>query len=104
MRGGVELQTSERRSDRARWADLKLVVDALADTGVPVLVNGDAFTRSSGERALVETGAASVMVARGALLNAHEVFTAAPSGAGGAGPDGGEAGVAGAREAGPPTP
>ena len=74
----------DRRTDRARWADLRVVVEALADTGVPVIVNGDAFTRASGEQSLVETGAASVMVARGALVNAHEVFTA-PQSAGGEG-------------------
>lgn len=53
----------ERPGDRAHWADVTPIVDALR---VPVLINGDVFVHGDIARARAATGASSVMIARGA--------------------------------------
>ncbi|CAN0090489.1 unnamed protein product, partial [Heterosigma akashiwo] len=56
--------TAER--DRALWEELRPVVDAV---GVPVVANGDCYTRGMMAEVRRRSGCASVMLARPALYN-----------------------------------
>ncbi|KAF2295726.1 hypothetical protein GH714_033741 [Hevea brasiliensis] len=60
-------RAADRPRDPARWSEIAVVVSALS---VPVIANGDVFDYGDFERIEVATGASSVIVARGALLNA----------------------------------
>ncbi|KAG2443352.1 hypothetical protein HXX76_001714 [Chlamydomonas incerta] len=62
--------TQQRPRDPAHWAPIKLVVDALAPSGVPVVANGDVFTWEDAQRVKSETGCAAAMIARAAMWNA----------------------------------
>ncbi|MDD2966352.1 MAG: tRNA-dihydrouridine synthase family protein [Desulfovibrionaceae bacterium] len=53
-------------SGEARWADIAALVACLR---IPVIASGDLFTAQDGVRCLKETGAATVMYARGAMNN-----------------------------------
>ncbi|XP_078444484.1 aldolase-type TIM barrel family protein isoform X5 [Wolffia australiana] len=57
----------------AQWSEIAAVADALS---IPVIANGDVFEYEDFGRIKQATGAASVMVARGAMWNAS-VFSAA---------------------------
>ncbi|XP_058010372.1 uncharacterized protein LOC131183793 isoform X3 [Hevea brasiliensis] len=63
----VNIRAADRPRDPARWSEIAVVVSALS---VPVIANGDVFDYGDFERIEVATGASSVIVARGALLNA----------------------------------
>jgi tRNA-dihydrouridine synthase 2 len=56
----------ERPRDPAHWDDLIPLVKCVS---IPVLANGDIFSRQDAEECFRRTGVESVLVARGALLN-----------------------------------
>lgn len=58
---------ADRPRDPAKWDEIESVVSALS---IPVIANGDVFEYEDFQRIKTATGAASVMVARGALWNA----------------------------------
>ncbi|CAN6450032.1 unnamed protein product [Victoria cruziana] len=60
-------RVADRPRDAAKWDEIAEIVQALS---VPVIANGDVFEYEDFERIRAETGAASVMVARGAAWNA----------------------------------
>ncbi|CAA0817241.1 Aldolase-type TIM barrel family protein [Striga hermonthica] len=60
-------KVADRPRDPAKWGEIADVVAALS---IPVIANGDVFEYEDFERIKVDTGASSVMVARGALWNA----------------------------------
>ncbi|PNW74273.1 hypothetical protein CHLRE_13g592300v5 [Chlamydomonas reinhardtii] len=62
--------TQQRPRDPAHWDPIRLVVDALAPDGVPVVANGDVFTWEDAQRVKRETGCAAAMIARAAMWNA----------------------------------
>lgn len=53
-------------SGTARWQSIAALADCLT---IPVIASGDLFTAKDGVRCLKETGAATVMYARGAMSN-----------------------------------
>ncbi|AQK45022.1 Aldolase-type TIM barrel family protein [Zea mays] len=57
----------DRPRDLAKWDEIADVVSALS---IPVIANGDVFEYEDFKRIKDATGAASVMVARGAMWNA----------------------------------
>ncbi|KAL1291956.1 hypothetical protein HN51_060436 [Arachis hypogaea] len=57
----------DRPRDPAKWSEIADIVSALS---IPVIANGDVFEYNDIQRIKSATGAASVMVARGALWNA----------------------------------
>ncbi|XP_074308942.1 uncharacterized protein LOC141643621 isoform X2 [Silene latifolia] len=57
----------DRPRDPAKWNEIAGVVAAVS---IPVIANGDIFNYEDFQRIKLATGAASVMVARGALWNA----------------------------------
>ncbi|CAO3625652.1 unnamed protein product [Cunninghamella blakesleeana] len=64
----VHCRTRDQRSSTpARWDELKAVVNAIKS--IPVVVNGDVYCYDDIEKAKKETGASSVMIARGAQYN-----------------------------------
>ncbi|GAB4848837.1 hypothetical protein Ancab_003631 [Ancistrocladus abbreviatus] len=62
----------DRPRDPAKWNEIADVVTALS---IPVIANGDVFNYEDFQRIKLATGAASIMVARGALWNAS-IFSA----------------------------
>lgn len=60
-------RVKDRPKDAAKWAEIADVVAALS---IPVIANGDVFEYNDFERLKSDTGASSVMAARGALWNA----------------------------------
>ncbi|XP_010518856.1 PREDICTED: tRNA-dihydrouridine(20) synthase [NAD(P)+]-like isoform X2 [Tarenaya hassleriana] len=60
-------KVSDRPRDPAKWNEIEDVVAALS---IPVIANGDVFEYDDFSRIKTATGAASVMVARGAMWNA----------------------------------
>lgn len=60
-------KVADRPRDPAKWSEIADVVAALS---IPVIANGDVFEYQDLQSIKVATGAASVMVARGALWNA----------------------------------
>ncbi|KAI4328090.1 hypothetical protein L6164_020477 [Bauhinia variegata] len=57
----------DRPRDPAKWSEIADVVAALS---IPVIANGDVLEYADIQRIKAATGASSVMIARGALLNA----------------------------------
>ena len=57
----------DRPRDPAKWSEIADIVSALS---IPVIANGDVFEYNDIQRIKSATGAASAMVARGALWNA----------------------------------
>ncbi|XP_078444483.1 aldolase-type TIM barrel family protein isoform X4 [Wolffia australiana] len=70
LSGGM---VADRPRYPAQWSEIAAVADALS---IPVIANGDVFEYEDFGRIKQATGAASVMVARGAMWNAS-VFSAA---------------------------
>ncbi|XP_078444480.1 aldolase-type TIM barrel family protein isoform X1 [Wolffia australiana] len=66
-------KVADRPRYPAQWSEIAAVADALS---IPVIANGDVFEYEDFGRIKQATGAASVMVARGAMWNAS-VFSAA---------------------------
>ncbi|KAK1272519.1 hypothetical protein QJS04_geneDACA015222 [Acorus gramineus] len=60
-------KVADRPKDAAKWSEIADVVAALS---IPVIANGDVFDYEDFGRMKKATGAASVMVARGAMWNA----------------------------------
>ncbi|KAK1325501.1 hypothetical protein QJS10_CPA01g02280 [Acorus calamus] len=60
-------KVADRPKDAAKWSEIADVVAALS---IPVIANGDVFDYEDFGRIKKATGAASVMVARGAMWNA----------------------------------
>ncbi|KAG8082773.1 hypothetical protein GUJ93_ZPchr0014g47305 [Zizania palustris] len=60
-------KVKDRPKDPAKWDEIADVVSALS---IPVIANGDVFEYDDFKRIKDATGAASVMVARGAMWNA----------------------------------
>lgn len=60
---------TQRSSEQARWNEIKSVVDAYQSEEFPIIANGDVKTHSDIQRIVNETGAAGVMIARGAASN-----------------------------------
>lgn len=64
---GVHCRTvKDRPKDRGRWEVFKPIVDSL---NIPVILNGDIFTRQDIDNVLKLSGASSVMLARAAQSN-----------------------------------
>jgi len=64
---GVHMrETHNRPREPAQWARLKTVVEAV---NVPILANGDVYTRENAKDILEQSGATGCMFARGALRN-----------------------------------
>lgn len=59
---------AERPRDPAHWDRLPLIRSTLSPA-IPLIANGDVFQYSDFQRVRTETGASSVMVARGAMWN-----------------------------------
>ncbi|MCX7469160.1 tRNA dihydrouridine synthase DusB [Corynebacterium pygosceleis] len=58
---------AERYSGQADWSRIAELKEHLADTGVPVLGNGDIFAASDARRMMDETGCDGVVIGRGCL-------------------------------------
>lgn len=58
---------AQRYSGTAQWEYIARLKEALADTGVPVLGNGDIFQAADAEKMMQETGCDGVVVGRGCL-------------------------------------
>ncbi|KAL9229511.1 hypothetical protein vseg_004971 [Gypsophila vaccaria] len=58
---------NDRPRDPAKWDE---IADVVSSISIPVIANGDVFEYEDFQRIKLATGAASVMVARGALWNA----------------------------------
>lgn len=58
---------AQRYSGSARWEEIARLKEHLADTGVPVLGNGDIFAAGDVRRMMAETGCDGVVVGRGCL-------------------------------------
>lgn len=67
----------ERPRDKAHW-DLLKEVTSLHPVSVPIIANGDVWRHEDIARCLEETGADSVMVARGACRNVTAAFSPTP--------------------------
>jgi len=66
----------ERPRDKARWDELEAILQTCS---VPVVVNGDVFTRSDRDRILSRVPSASgAMVARGAISDVSNAFRGEP--------------------------
>ncbi|KAH9620798.1 hypothetical protein KSS87_012567 [Heliosperma pusillum] len=63
----TSLRVHDRPRDPAKWNE---IADVVAAVSIPVIANGDIFDYEDFQRIKLATGAASVMVARGALWNA----------------------------------
>lgn len=59
-------QLEDKPASKARWGELRPVVDAI---NIPVIANGDVYTRGDMETIKSLSGCSSVMLARPALLN-----------------------------------
>jgi len=59
----------ERPRDSAHW-DLATEVIANCGLNIPIIINGDVYSHGDIAKVKTQTGASSVMIARGALLNA----------------------------------
>ena len=64
-------RTQERPREPARWQELAPIVDSIS---IPVVANGDVFTRRDADRLARMSGAASCMAARGAIADASLPF------------------------------
>nr|GEZ81791.1 tRNA-dihydrouridine(20) synthase [NAD(P)+]-like isoform X2 [Tanacetum cinerariifolium] len=60
-------RVADRPRDPANWSEIATVVDVLS---IPVITDGDVFEHDDFQRIQTVTCASSVMVARGAILNA----------------------------------
>ena len=58
---------AQRYSGEARWDEIARLKEHLADTGVPVLGNGDIFRAEDARRMMEQTGCDGVQVGRGCL-------------------------------------
>ena len=58
---------AQRYSGEADWSEIARLKEHLADTGVPVLGNGDIFAAGDAARMMAETGCDGVVVGRGCL-------------------------------------
>ena len=58
---------AQRYSGEARWDEIARLKEHLADTGVPVLGNGDIFRADDARRMMEQTGCDGVQVGRGCL-------------------------------------
>lgn len=58
---------AQRYSGEADWSEIARLKEHLADTGVPVLGNGDIFAAEDAARMMAETGCDGVVVGRGCL-------------------------------------
>jgi tRNA-dihydrouridine synthase 2 len=64
----IHARTKEMRPrDPAHWEHL---VPLVKSVNIPILANGDVFSRDDADTVMRSTGVSSVMIARGALLNA----------------------------------
>ena len=68
----------ERPQDPGHWSIFRPVVDALDQLGIPVIANGDVFSRDDGNRVREESGCSSYMMARAAQLNVSVFRTEGP--------------------------
>jgi len=68
-------QVSERPRDKARWNELRALVDCV---NIPVLANGDVWHLADARRLVALSGASAVMTARGAMADPRLVFTGQP--------------------------
>ena len=58
---------AQRYSDTADWSQITALKEHLADTGIPVLGNGDIFQATDAQKMMTETGCDGVVVGRGCL-------------------------------------
>jgi tRNA-dihydrouridine synthase 2 len=68
-------RVTERPRDPARWSELKELVQCVK---VPVVVNGDVFSLEDARKLALESGANTVMCARGCLADCRSVFRGDP--------------------------
>ena len=69
---GVDFLVLHARTVRQRYsggADHRLTAEVVRRTALPVIANGDIFTAAQGRRVLAETGAAGLMLGRGAIVD-----------------------------------
>lgn len=57
---------TERPIDKAHWEAITPIIDSVS---IPVIANGDLFTRQDIQTIREQTGVSSFMIARGALWN-----------------------------------
>ena len=58
---------AQRYSGTADWSQIAALKEHLADTGIPVLGNGDIFQATDAQKMMTETGCDGVVVGRGCL-------------------------------------
>lgn len=58
---------AQRYSGTAGWSQITALKEHLADTGIPVLGNGDIFQATDAQKMMTETGCDGVVVGRGCL-------------------------------------
>ena len=58
---------SQRYSGEADWSEITRLKEHMADTGIPVLGNGDIFAAQDASRMMAETGCDGVVIGRGCL-------------------------------------
>lgn len=58
---------AQRYSGTADWSQITALKEHLADTGIPVLGNGDIFQATDAQKMMTETGCDGVVVGRGCL-------------------------------------
>ena len=58
---------AQRYSGTADWSQITALKEHLADTGIPVLGNGDVFQATDAQKMMTETGCDGVVVGRGCL-------------------------------------
>ena len=69
-KSGVNFVIVHPRTVRQKYdgvADHRVTAEAVATTGLPVIANGDIFTGADGRRVFDQTGAAGLMLGRGAI-------------------------------------
>ena len=69
---GVDFLIVHPRTVRQRYsgcADHRITAQAVRQTALPVIANGDVFTVEDGRRVLEQTGAAGLMLGRGAIAD-----------------------------------
>ncbi|MGV1101026.1 tRNA dihydrouridine synthase [Thiovibrio sp. JS02] len=67
---GVDFLIVHARTVKQRYsgaADHRITAEVVRRTALPVIANGDIFTAAQGRRVLAETGAAGLMLGRGAI-------------------------------------